>query len=123
MSGIVFRQTSAAVRSTSARCLLSTSAVRKDLVKDVYINALKGYKPTPVPKDAHVGNVKAYSTPSAPQAPTLPTDIASELSAYDAAEPTKVSAAPTSADASTEADGAAFLEMLEAPEVEEEHHH
>jgi len=32
--------------------------------------------------------VKSYSLPPAPKAPVLPVDLASELAAYDATEPT-----------------------------------
>lgn len=74
-------------------------------------------------KDAHVGTVKSYSAPAAPQVPTLPSDLASELSAFDASEPTKASAdvAPTGASA-VPSGAEAFLTFLEADEVEEHHH-
>ncbi|KAF9017663.1 hypothetical protein BDZ89DRAFT_1094241 [Hymenopellis radicata] len=83
---------------TCARALFSsTAAARKDIVQDLYLKELKAYKPTPATKDAHVGLVKTFSAPIAPQAPTLPSDLASELSAYDASEPTlaEVKAATT----------------------------
>lgn len=76
-------------------------------------------------KDAHVGVVKSYSLPPSPQAPTLPGDLAAELSAYDATEPAlahptakgaeEVAAGPTGADA--------FLTFLEADEPKAEAHH
>lgn len=66
--------------------------------------------------------MKSYSAPAAPQAPILPADLASELSAFDASEPTKASAdaAPVSGDVPNGAE--AFLTFLEADEVEEHHH-
>jgi F-type H+-transporting ATPase subunit h len=75
--------------------------------------------------DAHVGVVKAFSKPSAPKTPTLPSDLASELSAYDSAEPTKADAKPV-ATTSTEELGAgaeAFLAFLEADPPKKEHAH
>lgn len=79
----------------------------------------------PQAKDAHVGVVKSYSIPPAPQAPALPADLASELSAYDASEPTG-SGAPQAAATSTETvtTGAdAFLSFLEADLPKEDSHH
>ena len=74
-------------------------------------------------KDAHVGVVKAYSAPAAPKPPTLPTDIASELSAYDVAEPTRaaVESIPVAA-GQTGAGAEAYLAFFEADEKEEVHH-
>ena len=66
-------------------------------------------------KDAHVGVVKKYSSPPVPKAPVLPTDLASELAAYDAAEPTIAQTAePTTASEESDAGGAeAYLAFLE----------
>ncbi|KAI0338557.1 hypothetical protein BDW22DRAFT_1409444 [Trametopsis cervina] len=120
----ILRQASGALRAASRSCAFSTSAVtRKDFVQDLYIRELKAYKPAPQAKDAHVGVVKAYALPPTPQAPALPSDLASELAAYDASEPTK---AEVKADAAATPDASlgpeAFLDMLEA-DVPEEHHH
>ncbi|KAF6749611.1 ATP synthase complex subunit H-domain-containing protein [Ephemerocybe angulata] len=96
-----------------------------DLVQDLYLREIKSYKPSPVAKDAHVGAVKAFALPPAPKAPTLPADLAAELSAYDAAEPVPASTVSASADApaheSTGAD--AFLTFLEADVPKPEAHH
>jgi F-type H+-transporting ATPase subunit h len=78
-------------------------------------------------KDAHVGIVKNLSLPPSPQAPTLPTDLASELAAYDAAEPTlaATSATPEAGATSEGAGGAeAFLSFLEQdlPKPVHDHH-
>lgn len=66
-------------------------------------------------KDDHVGVVKNYTSPQVPKAPLLPDDIASELVAYDAAQPTIADVvAPTSASEESGAGGAeAFLAFLE----------
>ncbi|KAH7908845.1 ATP synthase complex subunit H-domain-containing protein [Hygrophoropsis aurantiaca] len=111
----------------SARTFSTSSVARKDLVQDLYIKELKAYKAPPAAKDAHVGVVKAYSLPPAPKAPTLPADLAAELSAYDATEPTKAEAetvAKTSASSEDVGKGAdAFLGFLEADvKVAEVHH-
>ncbi|KAI0270567.1 ATP synthase complex subunit H-domain-containing protein [Gloeopeniophorella convolvens] len=108
--------------SARARTYATTSAVRKDLVQDFYLKELKSYKAPPAAKDAHVGSVKAFSTPAAPAAPTLP-DLATELAAYDAAEPTRAAATAAPTTHGEPAAGAeAYLAFLEADEVEEVHH-
>ncbi|KAI0070873.1 hypothetical protein K474DRAFT_1712935 [Panus rudis PR-1116 ss-1] len=125
MSSTILRQASGAARAVSRSCAFSTSAVaRRDLVQELYLKELKGYKPPPAAKDAHVGHVKAYSLPPAPKPPTVPADLASELAAYDAAEPTVASqpAATTSAEqVGTGADS--FLEFLEADVPKADAHH
>ena len=74
-------------------------------------------------KDAHVGVVKAFSSPALPSAPALP-DLAGELAAYDATEPTRIAAAGVPTGHGEPAAGAeAYLEFLEADEVQEEAHH
>ena len=75
-------------------------------------------------KDAHVGVVKAYTLPPTPKAPVLP-DLAAELSAYDAQEPTKADAPKVSAaGAEHVGQGAeAFLETLEADLPKADAHH
>ena len=75
-------------------------------------------------KDAHVGVVKQYSLPPTPKPPVVPADLASELSAYDAAEPVEVAAkaaAGTPEQLTTGAD--TFLAFLEADEPKAESHH
>ena len=76
-------------------------------------------------KDAHVGVVKNYSSPPIPKAPVLPTDIASELAAYDAAEPAIAEvAASTSTSEESGAGGAeAYLAFLEQDIPKPVHHH
>jgi len=115
-----------AAQNASRSRLFSTSVVaRKDLVQDLYLKEIKAYKAPPVAKDAHVGVVKSYSLPPAPKAPSIPSDIASELAAYDAAEP--ASASETVVRSSTEetVSGAdAYLSFLEQdlPKPEAHHH-
>lgn len=71
--------------------------------------------------------VKAYTLPPAPKAPALPSDLASELSAYDAAEPATThveKAKGTDGHAVPQTDGGAeaFLELLEADLPKDDHH-
>ncbi len=76
-------------------------------------------------KDAHVGVVKNYALPPTPQAPTLPADLAGELSAWDAAEPTVATAAKPATEEPAGPTGAEqFLAFLEAdePKHDEAHH-
>lgn len=76
-------------------------------------------------KDAHVGVVKAFALPPKPVTPTLPTDLAADLSAYDAAEVTlataTVQATSTTEDAGNGADE--FLSFLEQDLPKPEAHH
>ncbi|OSD03821.1 hypothetical protein PYCCODRAFT_1458382 [Trametes coccinea BRFM310] len=126
MSSAILRQASAVARAASRSCAFSTSAVaRKDLVQELYLRELKSYKPPPQAQDAHVGVVKNFQQPPAPQPPTLPADLASELSAYDAAEPTfAASAKPAESEESSGPTGAeSFLAFLEADEPKAEAHH
>ncbi|KAF9502127.1 hypothetical protein BDN71DRAFT_1437599 [Pleurotus eryngii] len=118
------RQATTAARAVS-RSLSSTAVARKDLVQDLYLRELKAYKPTPVAKDAHVGNVKQYTLPPAPKAPALPADLAGELTAYDAAEPTAAEVTkPTSTSSEETITGAdAYLSFLEQDLPKEEDHH
>lgn len=77
-------------------------------------------------KDAHVGNVKVFTSPATPKAPVLPADLATELATYDAAEPTKseVDVKPTGLAGEEVGGGAeAFLSFLEADVKPAEAHH
>ncbi|KAF9463343.1 ATP synthase complex subunit H-domain-containing protein [Collybia nuda] len=119
-----FRQATNVARSASrVRAFASTSASRKDLVQDLYLSQIKAYKPAPPAKDAHVGVVKAYSLPPSPVAPSLPSDLAAELTAYDAVEPTKVEVAVASGSAEEVAGAEAYLSFLEADIPKPEAHH
>ncbi|KAG0706352.1 ATP synthase complex subunit H-domain-containing protein [Suillus ampliporus] len=111
----------------SARTFSTTSVARKDLVQDLYVKELKAYKAPSPAKDAHVGSVKVFSLPAVPKPPTLPIDLAAELTAYDATEPTKADAEVVSSSAHAGEDvgkGAdAFLGFLEADVKQAEVHH
>ncbi|KAJ3715681.1 ATP synthase complex subunit H-domain-containing protein [Lentinula raphanica] len=123
----ILRRTANAAQNASRRRFFATSvAARKDLVQDLYLKEIKGYKAPPAAKDAHVGVVKTYSAPAAPKAPTVPSDIASELAAYDASEPVSTSQpAPQSSGGEETVSGAdAYLSFLEQdlPKPEAHHH-
>ncbi|WVO14211.1 hypothetical protein L204_101843 [Cryptococcus depauperatus] len=103
---------------------LSVTAAKKDLVQDLYINQLKSYKPAPKAADIHVGSVRNFSAPKPPTVPSLPTDLASELSKFDAEEPTLGSTTPKAAADVEDAGGAQeYLEFLEKdiPKTEAQH--
>ncbi|KAH0833943.1 ATP synthase complex subunit H-domain-containing protein [Lanmaoa asiatica] len=105
----------------------SSSASRRDLIQDFYIRELKSYKPPVAAKDAHVGSVKIFTSPAVPKPPVLPADLAADLAAYDAAEPTKVEdevVKPTGLSGEQVGGGAeAFLTFLEADVKPAEAHH
>ncbi|PAV15587.1 hypothetical protein PNOK_0844500 [Pyrrhoderma noxium] len=109
------------------RYISSSPAARKDIVQELYLSQLRSYKPQPAAKDAHVGVVKAFAAPAVPKAPSAPADLASELAAYDAAEPTLASS-PSAASTEVADDSGAgakeFLAFLEAdlPKPEAHHH-
>ncbi|KAF7789107.1 hypothetical protein EIP86_000042 [Pleurotus ostreatoroseus] len=107
---------------------MSSAILRQaaNLVQDLYIKELKSYKPAPAAKDAHVGAVKAFSLPPKPVAPSLPSNLAAELAAYDAQEPTKAESKPAAAAHGAEpvVEGAEnFLEVLEADLPKAAAHH
>ncbi|KAJ6542759.1 ATP synthase complex subunit H-domain-containing protein [Mycena capillaripes] len=127
MSTILRRAVGATRTVSCSRAFSSSAAARKDIIQELYLKEIKAYKAPPAAKDAHVGVVKAYSMPPTPKAPALPTDLASELSAYDSSEPAPTPAAKAgpSADHHAElADGGAeaFLELCEADVPQEGHH-
>jgi len=115
----------AARHALRTRAFTSSATTRKDLIQDLYLREIKAYKPAAVVKDAHVGVVKTYSSPPIPKAPILPTDLASELAAYDTAGPTLAEAAtPTNASEESGGGGAeAYLAFLEQDIPKPVHHH
>jgi len=125
MSTSILRQASIAARQASRIRNFSSSAVsRKDIIQDIYLREIKSYKPEPIAKDAHVGVVKSYSLPPTPKAPVLPVDLASELAAYDAVEPTLAQTAATPESTEEGAGGAEeFLSFLEQDVPKPEAHH
>jgi len=124
MSSFVRLATTTARISSRSRLFSTSTVVRKDFIQDLYVKELKGYKAPPQAQDAHVGVVKDFVAPATPKAPALPADLASELAAYDAAEPVSdaVVNTTTSEDGPTGAD--AFLSFLEAdpPKAADAHH-
>ncbi|CAK9786506.1 hypothetical protein CC85DRAFT_326092 [Cutaneotrichosporon oleaginosum] len=102
----------------------SVSAARKDLIQDLYVNQLKAYKAPAKSADAHAQHVRSFAKPAVPAAPAVPSDLAGEMSKFDATEPTLGNnAAPTQA-AAAESGGSAqqFLEAMEADLPKNEHH-
>ncbi|CAD6565430.1 MAG: hypothetical protein TREMPRED_001277 [Tremellales sp. Tagirdzhanova-0007] len=111
-----------------SRSISMSVTSRKDLVQDLYLNQLKTYKPAPQTQDAAASHVRKYTAPSPPKAPTLPSDLAAELSKFDAEEPVIGSAASetsksASAGLDTGGEGAAdYLAFLEKDVPKEAHH-
>ncbi|KAI9323851.1 ATP synthase complex subunit H-domain-containing protein [Dichotomocladium elegans] len=82
--GSVSSKTSlASYRFAAVRTIASTSIVQKDVVQELYLKELKGYKPAPVKADE--SQVKDLKLPAAPAAPTVDADLAEQLAAYDKA--------------------------------------
>ncbi|KAF7373306.1 hypothetical protein MSAN_00539900 [Mycena sanguinolenta] len=125
MSTILRRAVGATRTASCSRAFSSSASARKDIVQELYLKEIKAYKAPPVAKDAHVGVVKSYTMPPAPKAPALPSDLASELSAYDSSEPVQAAEKPAAASGHhaevTDGGAEAFLEACEAT-VHEDHH-
>jgi len=119
------RQSTSAVRNLChSRAFTSSPLSRKDLIQDLYLKELRAYKPPPPVKDAHVGVVKSYSLPPTPNSPRLPSDLAAELSAYDATEPSKAAETKSTGSAIQDVGGAeAYLGFLEQDLPKPEAHH
>ena len=59
-----------------------TVSCEADLVQDLYLKELKGYKPPPVKPSDSEGHVQKFSPPKPPQSPEE-SDIANDLKAYE----------------------------------------
>ncbi|KAM6493176.1 ATP synthase complex subunit h domain containing protein [Amanita muscaria] len=140
MSTLLRQATSAARQASRVRNFSSSSVSRKgnvtqpktnglpnipaDIIQDLYLREIKAYKPAAIAKDAHVGVVKSYSLPPAPKPPVLPTDLASELAAYESSEPTLASrAAAQETSGEGESGAEEFLAFLEQDLPKPEAHH
>ena len=62
-------------------CVL-TICPEADLVQDLYLKELRGYKPPPVKPSDSEGHVQKFSSPKTPQSPEE-SDIANDLKAYE----------------------------------------
>ncbi|KAI1003255.1 hypothetical protein K3495_g4951 [Podosphaera aphanis] len=64
------------------RTVITPTAARQDLIRELYLREIKAYTPPPVnPKDIE-GNVHPFSPPATP-APPEQTDLVSELKEYE----------------------------------------
>jgi F-type H+-transporting ATPase subunit h len=70
-------------------------------------------------------SVRSYKAPSSPKAPALPTDLASELSKFDAEEPSFAAPASTKTASTTEGAESAdeYLTFLEKDLPKADAHH
>ncbi|GJJ76409.1 F-type H+-transporting ATPase subunit h [Entomortierella parvispora] len=98
-----------AVRSFTA----PSAPMMKDILKDLYIEEIKNYKPAPEAKGIDTSSVKTFSAPVAPQAPAV--DAAADLSAWETAN-------VEIAEAISEAEVVEEEEEEEEEEAEEAHH-
>ncbi|KAF9383307.1 hypothetical protein CPB97_006578 [Podila verticillata] len=95
-----------AVRSFTA----PSAPMMKDILKELYIKELQGYKPAPEAKDVDVSQVKDFKAPLAPKTPVV--DAAADLAAWETANVEVVEAVTEEED----------VEEEEVEEVEEHHH-
>ncbi|KAF9391771.1 hypothetical protein CPC16_003959 [Podila verticillata] len=95
-----------AVRSFTA----PSAPMMKDILKELYIKELQGYKPAPEAKGVDASQVKDFKAPLAPQTPVV--DAAADLAAWETANVEVVDALTEEAD----------VEEEEEEEVEEHHH-
>ncbi|KAI9498943.1 ATP synthase complex subunit H-domain-containing protein [Zychaea mexicana] len=71
------------VRAMAARGVATSAVMQKDVVQELYLKELKGYKPAPA-SQADESQVKELKLPAAPQAPSVDADLAEQLAKYDA---------------------------------------
>ncbi|KAF2672761.1 hypothetical protein BT63DRAFT_135950 [Microthyrium microscopicum] len=84
---IIANITRQSVTITTRRTLFAPSAVRSaDLVQQMYLKELQGYKPTPLKANDSEGHVQKFALPKAPTSPEE-SNISSELSAYESQQP------------------------------------
>ncbi|TIB70563.1 hypothetical protein E3Q23_04118 [Wallemia mellicola] len=111
----MFIRAASRISTTSARNFSASAYASKDLVQELYLSQLKSYKAPPKAADAHVGHVKTFKQPETPAAPSVPTDLATELSSYEAAQPTFNQPTSTPAESANAGENAEeFLAFLEA---------
>ncbi|KAK9765166.1 hypothetical protein K7432_006722 [Basidiobolus ranarum] len=73
--------------ATVVRSFSSQAVQMKDVVQEIYLKSLKGYKPSTQAAGAEVGQVKDLKLPAAPEVPKINEDISAELAAYDSGVP------------------------------------
>jgi len=95
--------------------LLLHSPSPADLVQELYLKELKGYKAPPLKANDSEGHVQKWSAPATPKSPEE-ADIANELKSYEA----------STAEVEGQAEGGAVEKVddwfEEEPEEEEAHH-
>ncbi|KAI9480937.1 MAG: ATP synthase complex subunit H-domain-containing protein [Benjaminiella poitrasii] len=77
-----------AVSSMAVRSISVSTIMQKDVVQELFIKELKGYKPAPVAADAESA-VKDLKLPPPPAVPEVDADLSQQLASYDA-EPEEV---------------------------------
>ena len=98
---------------------LTICFVKADLVQDLYLKELKGYKPPPVKLSDSDGHVQKFTPPKAPQSPEE-SDIANELKAYEDQQ-VEVEGQAAGGDASATEDNWNWWEEDEEKEAQSSH--
>ncbi|KAF4627034.1 hypothetical protein G7Y89_g11123 [Cudoniella acicularis] len=104
-----------ATGTIAKRTFITPTAVRRDLVQDLYVRELKAYKVPAVKATDSEGHVQTFSAPSPPKSPEE-ADIAKELQTYEA------SAVEIEGQAEGGAESQEFDWFEEEPEEEDAHH-
>ncbi|KAI7906529.1 ATP synthase complex subunit H-domain-containing protein [Cokeromyces recurvatus] len=78
-----------AVSAMATRSISINAVMQKDVVQDLFLKELKGYKPAPIATDVESA-AKELKLPTPPAVPQVDADLSEQLSAYDA-EPEEVS--------------------------------
>ncbi|KAF7729360.1 hypothetical protein EC973_004616 [Apophysomyces ossiformis] len=79
---IAFKAPRVAVPMMAARSFSGSVVSQKDVVQDLFLKELKGYKPAPAAK-VEEGQVKELKLPAAPAVPKVDEDLSEQLAAYD----------------------------------------
>ncbi|KAI8452306.1 ATP synthase complex subunit H-domain-containing protein [Phakopsora pachyrhizi] len=90
MSNLIRQTTAGLARRMSVstpirRSIVSSTSTNKDFVQELYLRELKSYKPSPQSAQALQNQVRDFSMPPTPPAPSVPTaqDVAQELQSWD----------------------------------------
>ncbi|KAI0462964.1 ATP synthase F0 subcomplex subunit H atp14 [Komagataella kurtzmanii] len=109
----------AVIRSSALRTQVrafSAAPARRNLISDLYVKELKGFKPTPLSAADAEGATKPWAKPASPKVPSLEGETAEALQQYETSDVETVQAALSESASEVTEDWFVF------PEEETAHH-
>ncbi|QIW95052.1 hypothetical protein AMS68_000570 [Peltaster fructicola] len=100
----------------SRRTFAASAVARADIIQDMYLKELKGFKPAPIKASDADAHVQKFKIPAAPASPE-DIDVAKELKEYEAQQPEVEGQAGEAGATPVEQD------WFEQPEEDEPAHH